>query len=471
MRDRYELVVVGQGAAGLCAALAAAEEAHNLGRNCAITLIDSASEEASGGNTRWSPSNMRMRSPQALTPGFEEDVQQASGGRADSAYFRRLAAESPATVAWLQAHGIAFHSPGYYISAGPERIQPVGGGAVIVRELVRAAKAAGVEFHYRMNAERLMRAENGSITGVEVRTAKGELRRIGGGAVILACGGFEGNAAMLREYFGPGAEDMRLVSPGTAFNTGAGIRMALECGALAAGDWQGMHAEPVDPRSSTAQALALVYPYGVVVDRNGKRFFDEGAGLVHETWETFARHIHFSTPGRIAFAVLDSALYDIANYQKAIKSEVPPYRGATIRELALVAGIDADGLARTLAEYNAAAAGDARRFDASRADGLAAAPGLVPPKSNWARALTRPPYLAYPLVGAVVYTFGGIATNDQAEVLDANGAIPGLYAAGEITGHFHGLAPNAVATMRALVYGRIAGINAMRAGASPAAHS
>ena len=233
--------------------------------------------------------------------------------------------------------------------------------------------------------------------------------------------------------------------------------MALDAGAHPSGDWGGMHSEPVDPRSGGPAPVVLVYPYGIVVDREGRRFLDEGRGLVHETWEEYSRAIHFSTPGRKAWAILDSRLAEISGYQRAIRSEVPPVRAESIDELASLTGIDLPGLRRTIADYNAACTGDASRFDATRTDGLRASAALSPPKSNWARALDRTPYLAWPLVGAIAYTFGGIATNESAEVLGANGAIPGLYAAGEITGHFHGSAPNAVAVMRALVYGRIAG--------------
>ena len=74
--------------------------------------------------------------------------------------------------------------------------------------------------------------------------------------------------------------------------------------------------------------------------------------------------------------------------------------------------------------------------------------------------MIRAPFLAWPLVGAIAYTFGGIATDAEARVLGDNGPIRGLYAAGEITGHFHGTAPNAVAMLRALVFGRTAGRNA-----------
>jgi tricarballylate dehydrogenase len=233
--------------------------------------------------------------------------------------------------------------------------------------------------------------------------------------------------------------------------------MAVEIGAKVSGDWDGMHAEPVDPRSDNSAPVVLVYPYGIVVDRDGRRFFDEGSGLVHETWEALARTIHFATPDRTAFAILDSALFDIAGYHRAIRSDVPPFRAQSMVELARLIGVDPAGLAETVAGYNAAATAEPAGFDATRADGLRTRAGLHPPKSNWARALCRPPYLAYPIVGAIAYTFGGIATNNAAEVLGAAGPIPGLYAAGEITGHFYRTAPNAVSVLRALVFGRIAG--------------
>src|SRR5262249_4333495 len=97
----------------------------------------------------------------------------------------------------------------------------------------------------------------------------------------------------------------------------------------------------------------------------------------------------------------------------------------------------------------------------TRCDGLSASGALQPPKSNWARAIAEPPFLAWPLIGAVAYTFGGIATNEKAEVLRRGIPFPGLYAAGEITGHFYRTAPNAVSVLRAFVFGRIAGREAV----------
>ncbi len=454
------IVVVGSGGAGLAAALAAAEAARGNEFVCGIILVEKARQGAHGGNTRWSPSYMRMAAADRMEPSFADDLRAISGGRMDEAYVRRLAAEAPATMAWLMGHGVAFDRPVYYLSAGPPRIQPVGDGATLLRELERAALEAGVVIRYECSAERLLIGGDGIIEGIELRTADGAREEIAVSAVVLSTGGFAGNGEMLSRHLGAGAESLRPISPGTAFNTGDGIRMALAAGARADGDWSGMHAEPVDPRSKGSAPVVLVYPYGIVVDRTGRRFFDEGGGLVHETWEAFARTIHFATPGRIANAILDARLYDIPGYQRAIRSEVPPYRAASIAELATLIDVPAAALQETIARYNAAATGDAARFDATRTDGLAAAADLSPPKSNWTRPLEQPPYLAYPLIGAIAYTFGGVATNAQAEVLDERGPIPGLYAAGEMTGHFFGTAPNAVAMLRALVFGRIAGARA-----------
>jgi tricarballylate dehydrogenase len=455
----HRLLVVGHGAAGLAAALTAAETARRHGIPVQVTLVEKAPEESAGGNTLWSPSYMRLDAPDRIAPDFERDMLEASNRRADQLYFRALANNATATAGWLKSHGVEFCSPGYYLSAGPRRIQPVGGGRAILNALSRAARRHGVAVQYGRSAQRLV-AENGRVRGLVV-TSGDATETMPADAVILATGGFQANREMMHEHFGPGGQNIRLLAPRAHHNTGDGIRMAIERGAQISGDWNGMHAEPVDPRAETAAAVVLVYPYGIVVDQNGRRFFDEGGGLVHETWEWFARMIHFETPGGKAYAILDSRLFDIDGFERAIRSEAPPHRADTLGELARLIGVDASRLTETVAAYNAAATGDPNRFDATRCDGLAASRALRPSKSNWARAIAKPPFLAFPLIGAIAYTFGGLATNANAEVLGNDGPLPGLYAAGEITGHFYGTAPNAVSVLRALVFGRIAGVEAI----------
>jgi tricarballylate dehydrogenase len=453
------LIVVGQGAAGLAAALAAAEMARVRSWPIEVTLADKAAESEAGGNTRWSPSYMRMASPTHMEPTFVADMREATKCQGDEAYFARLAAEAPATVKWIASNGIELIQPTYYLAKGPPRIQPSGGGPAIIKELTRAAGEAGVAFRYRCAVREIV-TDHGLITGLAIEQ-NGAREILPANAVVLACGGFQGNGEMMRAHFGTRATTMRLISPGTHFNSGDGIRMAMQLGADLSGDWNGMHAEPVDARSKNSAPVVLVYPYGIVIDKNGHRFFDEGAGLVHQTWECFARDVHFNIPESIAYAILDARLFEIADYQRAIRSEVPPVRANTLSELAELIGVDANNLADTVATYNAACLGDASSFDATRCDGLAAAQTLQPPKSNWARAISMPPFLAYPLVGAIAYTFGGVATDTRARVMRNGTPIPGLFAAGEITGHFYATAPNAVSMLRALVFGRVAGHEAV----------
>lgn len=447
----YDLVVVGHGIAGLAAAVSAAE----LSPSAQIAVLEHASEHASGGNSRWSPANMRMPSVNEVLPGFVDDMLAASGSGGDRAYFERLASQAPEALQWLEKQGVQFHAMDYFLKSWPNRIQPVGKGAAIVEALKQSAKSKGVQLVYNCRAQRLHLDQGQAI----VEAADG--RRIIARSVVLASGGFQGSPDMLRTHLGPGAETLRPISPGTAWNAGDGIQMALANGAKASGDWNGMHSEVIDPRSSQPAPLVLSYPYGVVVNQEGKRFVDEGAGLVHDTWEHLSRTIHFDTPGRLAWAICDSRFFQLEDHDAAIRSDMPPVTADTIYGLAAQMGVPEQALLNTISNYNAACNANMSGFTAGRLDNLATTSGLQPSKSNWARPLDAPPYTAFPLAAAIVYTFGGIATDVEARVLGQRGIIPDLYAAGEITGHFYDKAPNAVAVMRALVFGRIAGLNAI----------
>src|SRR5262249_47554956 len=231
----------------------------------------------------------------------------------------------------------------------------------------------GVAFRYGEALQGLA-VEDGRVAGVRVASGA----TVPAAAVVLACGGFQGNRDMMRQHFGAGGEAMPLLAPRACHNSGDGIRAALDAGADGAGDWHGMHSEPVDPRSRNQAPVVLLYPYGIVVDGSGRRFFDEGGGLVHETWESFSRHIHFAVAGRQAYTILDSRVRTIPHWQRATRSEVAPLEAATLRELADAIGVDGAALAATVAAYNAACTGDPATFDATRCDSLAASATLQP---------------------------------------------------------------------------------------------
>ena len=166
-------------------------------------------------------------------------------------------------------------------------------------------------------------------------------------------------------------------------------------------------------------------------------------------------------PEGIAYAILDGRLDDIPNWQKSVRSDIPPIIADTISDLASQMDLDADNLSRTINSFNKSCL-DPAKFDPIQADGLSTR-GLKPIKSNWARALDRPPFRAWPIIAANCFTFGGIKVNNNSQVVNMDGeAIPGLYAAGEVVGLYYRNYPGSTSVMRGAVTGRLAALDFVR---------
>ena len=234
--------------------------------------------------------------------------------------------------------------------------------------------------------------------------------------------------------------------------------MALALGAATAGNFALFHAEPVDPRSGEAEAAIFCFPYGVLVNAEGLRFVDEARGTVDAWYERTTRAVQ-DQPGGIAWVILDQRGLAVPNLSAGIRTDLPPVTGATIGELAERLELPVAAVEATVAAYNAACP-DPSGFDHSRPDGLATA-GLLPPKSNWSLPLTEGPFAAYPVMAANVFTFGGLKTTPDAEVVDRDGRpMTGLYAAGELTGLYYSNYTGSTSVLRGATFGRIAGANA-----------
>ena len=312
---------------------------------------------------------------------------------------------------------------------------------------------------YETTATGLRFAPDGRVSGLEARSRPGGALALEG-RVVLACGGFEGNGEMMTRYVGPRAVHLRPVCRGGYHNRGEGIRMALEAGAAACGDFGSYHAEPVDPRSGASEPSIFIFPYGILVNGEGRRFTDEAPGTIDAVYERVTRRV-FEQPGGLAWTILDARHTRIPNYRLGIRTDQPPVQEATIEGLARRIGVPAGALAATVAEYNRACVpGEWKPLEL---DGLATR-GLAPPKSNWALPLDEAPYHAYPVISANVFTFGGVKVDERARVLDGDGEpLPGLYAAGEVIGMYYGHYTGATSVLKGLVFGRLAGIDAARA--------
>jgi succinate dehydrogenase/fumarate reductase flavoprotein subunit len=295
-------------------------------------------------------------------------------------------------------------------------------------------------------------AREESPASIQSRESASEVR-----AVVIASGGFEGNPEMMASYIGPTARYLRPVARGGYYNRGEGIRLALALGAAPAGDFSSFHAEPLDPRSPAPEALVMNFPYGILVNRKGHRFTDEAPGPVDVNYDHISRAIK-DEPDGIAWVVFDQSIHDVPNWKKSIRTDQPPIQSDSIANLAAACGISLEGLEKTVFAYNAACT--AGEFNALRPDGLSTR-SIDPIKSNWARPIERGPYMAYPIVAGICFTYGGIKTNRNAEVIDADGRpVPGLYAAGEATGLYYQVYTGATSVLRGAVFGKIAGENA-----------
>ena len=469
-QNSHDIIVVGSGIAGLSAAVSAAE------RGCRVAVIERAEEGEHGGNTRYTEAYLRMKSVDDVADDFEEHFAENAGGYIDPAFLREagrpyeewsalmrtqsmldpeligtFAESAGPTLRWLEEVGIKFDFlPTAFITTTTTRLLPVGGGLAMVETLTEKAKALGVDFHFESTAQELETDVQGTVVGLFVRQG-GVRKRFSAKAVILASGGFEGNAAMLAQYLGPRAINLRPVARGGYYNKGEGISMALKIGAAPNGDFGSYHAEPIDPRSDVAEPAVFTFPYGILVNKEGQRFTDEAPGTVDAVYESVTRRIYEQRDG-IAYLILDAKIEDVPNWKKSLRTTQPAIRGRTLEELAKKIGVDADELQKTVDLYN-----DSCRegvFKPLELDGLATA-GLVPRKSNWARPINVPDYRFYPIISANVFTFGGLKIDRNAQVLNSDGApITGLYAAGETAGFYYRVYTGATSVLRGAVFGR-----------------
>jgi tricarballylate dehydrogenase len=453
--DTFDVVVVGCGGAGLSAAVSYADTAKALGREPRIAVLERARKEDRGGSTRWSEGVMRLDEDFTFDPEWVGQAQEVSNGLADLEFCQALEKEASRSAQFLRDHGVEIL---HGVRTGPattrKKSWPNGGGRSIVEELAACLeKYPGASIHHETEGVRLSISSDGRVNGVVVRGPDGLLKTLFADAVILACGGFEGNYEMLTQYVGRNAVDLRELVPGTQYNKGDGIRMALEIGAATSGQFDAIHAELVDIRTDRPDAVLYGHSFTIAVDGDAKRFYDEGIRnfelIAYEVW---------AHQDQTAFLITDDVVMSNDRLSSRFDTDVAPVKANSIRELAALLGLDPDALEATVNEFNAAC--DDAPFDMDSIEAKATV-GIEPPKSRWASPINHPPYYGYPTAAAICFTYGGLKTDTTARVLSTAGVpIPGLYAAGELVGLFYHEYPGAVSVLKAIAFGRIAGEHA-----------
>jgi tricarballylate dehydrogenase len=486
--DNPDVIVVGAGNAAMCAALAAADA------GARVLVLERAPEAESGGNSRFTAGafrcvydgveDLRVLMPDltdaevatadfgTYTQGqFFDDMGRITEYRTDPELCELLVARSRDAMRWMQRQGVrfmpiwgrqAYRVDGRFKFWGGLTVEAWGGGPGLVDTLYQLARAKGVEIAFGAAAKALIAGDDG-VTGVRVRQA-GQTHDIAAKAVVLACGGFESNAEWRTRYLGPGWDLAKV--RGTRFNTGEGIRMALDVGAQAFGNWSGCHAVGWDRNAPEFGDLAVgdgfqkhSYPLGVLINARGERFVDEGADFRNYTYAKYGRAI-LAQPGQFAWQVFDAKVAPLLRGEYRIR-QATHVKADTLEGLcAALEDIDAAAALATLTAFNASVKTEVP-FDPNVKDGRGTV-GLAVPKSNWANPLDTPPFEAWAVTCGVTFTFGGLRIDRAGRVIDVDQApIPGLYAAGELVGGlFYNNYPGGSGLMAGAVFGKIAGESA-----------
>lgn len=440
----YDVVVVGAGGAGLSAAMAAQEKGASVVVFEKMPIAGGNTLRATGGMNAAGTEFQAAKKIEDSVDLFYKDAMKGGYEKNDPSLVRTLAENSAGSVAWLTSLGADLSDVGRLAGASVNRAhRPAGGGKVgpeIVETLYGAAtKVAGIKVFTRAEVVALAKAADGSVVGVDVKGPDGKVARVAAKAVVLATGGFGANNEMASALV-PSLKGFATTNqPGA---TGDGIVLAEKAGAALV-DMKEIQTHPTYAPGKEMITEAVRGNGAVLVNRDGERFIDE-----LKTRDVVSAAI-LEQKGKTAFLYFDDS---VRKSLKAIEDYVKlgiVVEGASVAELAGKIGADPATLEATTATYNAAVA--------AKAD---AAFG----RADLPRALAAGPYYAIEVTPAVHHTMGGVKIDPAAQVLSASGAaVPGLYAAGEVTGGVHGgnrLGGNALADI--VTFGRIAGANAAK---------
>jgi tricarballylate dehydrogenase len=425
--DSPHVVVVGGGNAALCAALTA------RGAGAGVTVLERAPRPFRGGNTRHTR-NCRTAHSEAdgyvtgpyLFDEFMRDLTDVTGDELDEEMAGLTIREAGSITRWMEAHGARWQAPlRGTLSLSRTNHFFLGGGKAHLNAYYLTAEDLGIAIHYDADVIGL-RFDGRRSRGVTVCFGDGDPVAIDADAVVVASGGYEANREWLREGWGAAADV--LVVRGTPYNDGTMLRHVLDAGARPVGDPAGAHAIAVDARAPLYDAGIITrldaVPIGIVLNRDARRFSDEGVDIWPKRYASWGRLIA-EQPDSVAYV-----LHDQQVATETIPGPFPPLVADTIGELATQLGLDPVQTARTVDEFNAACRVP-NSFNLRERDGNGTE-GIDPPKSNWARPLDHPPYYGYPLRPAITFTYLGVTVDESARIQSNVGGFDNVFAAGEI---------------------------------------
>ena len=423
---QYDILVVGGGNAALCAAIAARRD------GASVLVVEGAPKFYRGGNTRHTR-NIRCAHDTAtdtLTGPYSEeelfeDLMRVTGGNTDEPLARHMIHESKEVLTWLTDQGVRYQrSLGGTLTLGRTNAFFLGGGRSMLNALYRTAERLGVEVMYDCPVTGL-EIENGMFVSATVTQGQKEFS-IRARALVAAAGGFESNIEWMKEYWGEAAENFLI--RGTRFNRGTVLRMLLDAGVQQTGDPTQCHAVAIDARAPKYDGGIITrldcVVFGVVVNKNAVRFYDEGEDIWPKRYAIWGRLVA-QQPDQIAYIIFDSTAINLF-----MPSLFPPLEDTTIAGLAVKLGLDPNVLENTIGDFNAGVRPG--NFNHEDLDDCRTE-GVTPPKSHWARKIETAPFYAYPVRPGITFTYLGVRVDLESRMIMADGTpAANMFAAGEI---------------------------------------
>jgi tricarballylate dehydrogenase len=422
----YDVLVIGGGNAALCAAITARRA------GASVLLLECATKDFRGGNSRHTRDvrYMHKGATNFVTGAYDEeefwqDLLGVTGGATNERLARLTIRESEDLGDWMPANGVHWQKPlAGTLHLTRSNLFMLGGGKAMINAYYDQAAKLGVEIRYETHVNSLNVREGEFISASAL--SRGAARDIKAKTTVVASGGFEANISWLKEYWGDAAENF--IIRGTPHNQGVLLKELLKHGAKPVGDPRGCHAVALDARAPKFDGGIVTrldsVPFGIVVNREVKRFYDEGEDFWPKRYAIWGKLIA-EQPAQIAYSIIDSKAMP-----HFIPSVFPPVEAGSIAELATALNIDPAALVAVVEDFNRSVrAGNFNpgSLDDCRTDALS------PPKSHWARPIDSPPYYGYPLRPGITFTYLGVTVNEQAQVILQNDQpAKNIFAAGEM---------------------------------------
>ncbi len=415
------VIVVGGGNAALCSAIESSE------RGDKVTLIEGSPQSSRGGNSKYTRDIRYAHDEDEFTSGsypkdeLKEDLLAVSGSFDNREVANLVIDRSEEMANWMQSHNITFKKEiRGTLNLSRTNAFFMGGGKVLVDTYYELIEKLGVRVLYNATVSSI-KISKSAVRSLTIKNGHSE-RELEADKYIFASGGYEGNKDWLSQFWGEGTKNIKI--RGSKFNTGIPLKQLIEHGAILCGVEKAGHMVAVDSRSPEYDSGIVsridAIPWGIVINKKGDRFYDEGEDIWPKRYAIWGRLVA-EQESQMCFVIIDNEAIG-----KFMPTAYPSMDANSLEELAAVVGQDPDKLVGLISDFNRGIKKvNEDPFNWSQKE-------MRIPKSHWAMPIKTPPFHAYPLSPGLTFTYQGVRINTTGRIILKDGELENAFAAGEI---------------------------------------